>query len=65
MTTVLAADPSGILIGLGIVVAFLLIMFGIASTEKMRAQLHQPQIGAEEGLRRTQAYIRAKYASKG
>jgi nucleoside-diphosphate-sugar epimerase len=38
---------------------------GIASTEKMRAQLHQPQIGAEEGLRRTQAYIRAKYAAKG
>ncbi len=36
MTTVLAADPSGILIGLGIVVAFVLIMFSIASTEKRR-----------------------------
>ena len=35
---------------------------GIASTEKMRKYLYTPGIGAEEGLGRTQAYIRAKYS---
>lgn len=34
---------------------------GVASIEKMREQLYTPGIGAEEGLGRCQAYIRAKY----
>lgn len=38
---------------------------GIASTEKMRKYLCTAGIGAEEGLGRTQAYIRAKYPPAG
>lgn len=34
---------------------------GIADTVKMRERLCQPKISPEEGLSRTQAYIRAKY----
>lgn len=34
---------------------------GIASTDKLRARLMTPAIGAHEGLARTQDYIRAKY----
>lgn len=35
---------------------------GIADTVKMRERLCQPKISPEEGLSRTQAYIRAKYS---
>ena len=34
---------------------------GRASIEKMRARLHEPTVGADEGIARTQTYIRAKY----
>jgi len=27
----------------------------------MRARLHEPTVGADEGIARTQTYIRAKY----
>lgn len=35
---------------------------GVASIEKMREHLYTPGVGAEEGLGRTQAYIREKYS---
>lgn len=38
---------------------------GVAGIEKMRERLYTPGIGAEEGLGRTQAYIRAKYPPAG
>lgn len=37
---------------------------GVASIEKIREHLYTPGIGAEEGLGRCQAYIRAKYPPK-
>lgn len=38
---------------------------GVASIEKMRARLYAPQVGPEEGIGGTQAYIRDKYPVRG